>query len=69
MYDNVTVAWSIDLGTRHLSGDVWIHRTDWGMASPDDRRKLIRDEVGAAVLRALDVDWTVTNANIDDPNC
>jgi hypothetical protein len=66
--DDICIRWSVDLKDQHLSGEVTVLRVDWDMTSPDDRYWLVRGEVGSAVLRALDVDWTVTNACIDDPN-
>jgi hypothetical protein len=65
--DAIRIRWSID-PTGYRYGEVTVLRGDWDMASPDDRRQLIRAEVGDAVLRALDVDWTLLNARIDDPN-
>jgi len=38
------------------------------MLSPEDRRREIKHAVGEAVMRALDVDWTLVNARLHDPN-
>ncbi|GAA2623837.1 hypothetical protein GCM10010399_63900 [Dactylosporangium fulvum] len=68
MSGDIRVRWSADLGARQLSGEVTIPRIDWDRSRPAGRRLLVRAEVGDAVIRALGVDWTVTNARIDDPN-
>jgi hypothetical protein len=67
--DDIKIRWSVDtLDLNEASGEVELLRIDWDMLSPDDRRDEIRKAVGDAVLRALDVDWRIVNARLDDSN-
>lgn len=69
MSDDIKIRWSVDtLDLNEASGEVELLRIDWDMLSPDDRRDEIRKAVGDAVLRALDVDWRIVNARLDDSN-
>ncbi|MER7280529.1 hypothetical protein ABT369_39430 [Dactylosporangium sp. NPDC000244] len=69
MSDDIKVRWTVDLSSlNHSSGEVELPREDWDVLSVEDRYREIKYAVGEAVLRALDVDWTLLNARIDDPN-
>jgi hypothetical protein len=67
--DDIRVRWSVDLSNlNHSSGEVEVFRAGWDVLNTEDRYREIKHAVGEAVLRALDVDWTLLNARIDDPN-
>lgn len=66
--DDIVIRWTFDYNGGHMAGGARIPRADWNALSAEGRVLEVREAVGDAVIRALDVDWTITNARVAEPN-
>lgn len=61
--DDVQVHWSARLPISYISGKVPIDAATWEQLDTNGRLEAVRSAVGDAVLRTLDVRWSVSNGD------
>lgn len=60
---DVQVHWSARLPVSYIAGKVPIDAATWEQLDADGRLEAVRSAVGDAVLRTLDVRWSVSNGD------